>query len=186
MPRLGEQVNEQLKSLLDQSVIEPSTSSFSSPLIDVSKSDGKSILLCIDYRHLNSMCIPQACRIPHINETLDVIGVQIPTIFSSLYLNKGFFQCDIHPDGRPYTIFISKSYGPFQFNRVPKGYINSPGAFQYVMDALFRHAQNKYLVAYIDDLLIYSPSIELHYSHVREVYTLIRNAGLTLNKEKLR
>ena len=135
-------VNKQLEELYEQDVIEPSNSSFNSPVLGIGKKDG-SVRVVVDLRGLNRSVIVEDCSLPDINTYMATVGNSKPRFFSSLDLNKSFFQLELDEASRPYTAFQGKE-GKMQFKRLPMGYINSSSVFQTAVDYLFRAIDKSY------------------------------------------
>lgn len=174
------EVENLVKDMIKQDVIEPSSSPWASPIVLVKKKDG-STRFCIDYRKLNSVTKKDAYPLPRIDEILDHLSGA--KYFSSLDLASGYWQVEVEPEDREKTAFITGE-GLFQFKVLPFGLSNAPGTFQRLMDAVLSGLKWKIALVYLDDIVVWSATIEEHLSRLREVFSRIRQAGLKLKPQK--
>ena len=123
---LHSQVEDQVQSMLDNDIIQPSASPWSAPIVLVKKSDG-AFRFCVDYRRLNAVTVKDCYPLPRIDETLDSLSGA--TFFSSLDLASGYWQVEMEPEDRAKTAF-STSRGLYEFKVMPFGLCNAPGTFQ--------------------------------------------------------
>lgn len=169
-----------LDDMLQNDIIQESTSSWASPCMLVSKKNNAGYRFVCDYRKLNECTQIQAQPIPTVEEALDSIGTQCPAWFSSLDLHSGFFQVVIDQKSRPYTAFRTHR-GLHEFKRLPMGLANSPGTFQRVLEAVLRRGLSyKSCLIYLDDVIVMSRTFDEHLVHLREVFDSMRAAGLKL------
>ncbi|KAK6189780.1 hypothetical protein SNE40_001774 [Patella caerulea] len=124
------------KEMLDNGVIEPSSSSWASPIVLVKKPDG-SHRFAVDYRKLNQVTVPMTHPLPLLSDTIDLIAAANATIFSVIDLQSGFWQQELDPETKHKTAFVTHQ-GSFEFNRLPFGLRNSPAAFQMMMNSVLR------------------------------------------------
>ncbi|MGL5707634.1 MAG: reverse transcriptase domain-containing protein [Aeromonas sp.] len=137
--------------------------------------------LCIDYRLLNDITIKDKYPIPRIDEILDDLSGA--KVFSILDATSGYYQLAIEEEDKPKTAFSWKG-GLYEFNRMPFGLCNGPATFQRAMDRIFAKERGKFVIPYMDDLIIYSKSIKDHENHIEVVMGRIKSYGLSLNKSK--
>jgi len=169
-----------IELLLQHGIIRKSTSPYSAPILFVTKKNGE-LRLCVDFRKLNSVTIKNKFPLPRIEDVFDsLFGAQF---FSTLDLFSGFWQIEVKEEDRKKTAFTCE-FGHYEFNRLPFGLCNAPASFQTTMnialdDVLYHHA-----MVYLDDIIIFSHSIEEHIEHVDQVITLISKAGLKIKPEK--
>lgn len=146
---LQETVKDKINKMEQHGIISQSSSPYCSPVVLVKKKDG-SVRMCVDYRKLNDLTIKDAYPLPHIDQMLSELGQC--TIFSTLDMQAGYHQIEIHPDDRHKTAF-SSGKDLFEYNRLPFGMSNSASLFQRTMNYILHGLKNT--VCYIDDVLIY-------------------------------
>ncbi|KAG1392547.1 hypothetical protein G6F60_012004 [Rhizopus arrhizus] len=161
-------------------VIAPSNSPWAAPVILVKKKNGE-YRMVIDYRKLNAVTKKDSYPLPRIDDLLDTLGKA--RIFSALDMRAGFHQVPVEENSKELTAFTTK-YGVYHYNTLPMGLVNSPATFQRLIDLCFRPLINKCLVAYIDDLNVYSNNTHEHLIHLEQVFNCIKIANLKLNPEK--
>jgi len=174
-------LKEELIKLLNNKLIEPSSSPWSSPVILILKKNNK-WRVCIDYRKLNNVTIKDAYSLPFIDKILFSIGKRVK-IFSTIDLFSGFYQIPMHTEDIPKTSFTT-IYGNYQFRVMPFGLCNAPGTFQREMNRIFLPLIGVCMFIYIDDLIIFSPSLEQHIEDLNKVFTIINENGLKINLDK--
>ena len=170
-PLERQEVETQVKSLLAKGFIEPSNSPYGAPILFVQKKDG-SLRMVIDYRALNKLTIKNRYPLPRIDDLLD--GATGATVFSSLDLMSGYHQIRIQPDDIPKTAFRTP-FGLFQWKVLSFGLTNAPATFQAVMNDIFRPLIHKCVLVYLDDILVYSKTMEEHAEHLRQVLQILRD-----------
>jgi hypothetical protein len=148
----------QLQYLLDKSYIHPSTPPWGCPALFVSKKD-KEFRLCVDYRPLNVVTIKNKYPLPCIDILFDQLaGAQV---FSKIDLRSGYHQIKIRAEDIPKTAFTTR-YGPYEYLVMSFGLMNVPAHFMYLMNSVFMSELDKFVVVFIDDILVYSKSMEEH------------------------
>ncbi|OWB76130.1 hypothetical protein B5S32_g280 [[Candida] boidinii] len=182
--RLGRKEQEELQiqiaDLLEKEFIEASTSPFNSPVLFVKKKDG-TYRLCIDYRALNNKTIKNKFPLPFIEDILD--RVSRAKIFSKLDLMSGYHQVQIAEADRYKTAF-STLHGHYEWVVMPFGLTNAPATFQYLMNKVLGEFINEFVTVYLDDILIYSDTIEQHEDHVVQVLQKLREHKLVAKQSK--
>ncbi|GBG72683.1 hypothetical protein CBR_g12251 [Chara braunii] len=170
----------QLDDLLEKGWIRPSSSPDGAPVLFVRKKN-KDLRLCIDYRKLNAQTIKNAGPLPRISDLLERLGGA--KFFSKLDLKSGYHQLEIRQEDRYKTAFRTR-YGHFEWLVMPFGLTNAPTTFQAAMTTEFRHMLDRYVLIYLDDILVYSRSLEEHVEHLRTVLERLRQAKYKANRDK--
>ena len=132
----------------------------------VRKKDG-SLRMCIDYRSLNEVTIKNKYPLPRIDDLFDQL--QGDKYFSKIDLRSGYYQLKIRPSDVPKTAFVTR-YGQYEFTIMPFGLTNSPAYFMNLMNKVFMEELDKFVVVFIDDILIYYKSVEEHEQHLRSKF----------------
>jgi hypothetical protein len=179
LPELTE-LKIQLQELLDKEYIRPSVSPWGAPVLFVKKKDG-TLRLCIDYRQLNKMTIKNKYPLPRINDLFDQVGGG--KIFSKLDLRSGYHQVRIKDEDINKTTFRTR-YGHYEFVVIPFGLTNAPATFMCLMNSIFSEYLDKFVVVFIDDILVYSKMEEEHEEHLRIVLQTLRKHKLYANFDK--
>ncbi|KAG1040488.1 hypothetical protein G6F43_012278 [Rhizopus delemar] len=179
-PLESEHLQKELDKYCKLGVISPSNSPWAAPVILVKKKNGD-YRMVIDYRKLNAKTKKDAYPLPRIDDLLDTLGKA--KVFSALDMRSGFHQVPLDEDSKELTAFTTK-YGTYHYNTLPMGLVNSPATFQRLIDLCFRPLISKCLVAYIDDLNVYSNNDQEHLTHLEKVFQCIEIANLKLNPEK--
>ena len=134
-------------------------------MLFVKKKDG-SLRLCIDYRQLNKVTIKNRYPLPRIDDLFDQIkGAKV---FSKIDLKSGYHQLRIHDEDIHKTAFRTR-YGHYEFTVVPFGLTNAPSVFMCLMNGVFRSYLDRFVLVFLDDILIYSRSQKEHEEHLRLV-----------------
>ena len=181
-----QEVARQLESMQKEGVIQPSKSPWSSPVVLVRKKDGTH-RFCVDYRGLNSVTKIDTFPLPRIDDLLDQLGGS--KFFSTLDLASGFWQIRVHPDSQEKTAF-STPQGLFEFRVMPFGLCNAPSVFQRLMQQVLTGLNPPegpdFVSGYIDDVLVFSRTLEEHMEHLCLVIERLREANLKLKPAKCR
>uniref|UniRef100_A0A2N9I7U4 RNA-directed DNA polymerase n=1 Tax=Fagus sylvatica TaxID=28930 RepID=A0A2N9I7U4_FAGSY len=170
----------QLEELLDKGFIRPSASPWGAPVLFVKKKDG-SMRLCIDYRELNRVTIKNKYPLPRIDDLFDQLqGAQV---FSKIDLRSGYHQLKIKSEDIPKTAFRTR-YGHYEFLVMPFGLTNAPAVFMDLMNRVFHEYLDRFVIVFIDDILVYSKSLEEHEDHLRIVLQILRDKKLYAKLKK--
>ena len=174
------ELRKQLDELLEKGFIKPSASPYGSPILFVKKKDG-SMRMCVDYRALNKLTIKNRYPLPRIDDLLDRLhGAKF---FSKIDLASGYHQIPIKPEDTHKTAFRTR-YGHYEFLVLPFGLCNAPATFQRMMNDIFRDHLDRFVLVYLDDILIFSKTAEEHERHVRTVLELLRKHKLYAKMKK--
>ncbi|XP_048446753.1 uncharacterized protein LOC125480212 [Pyrus x bretschneideri] len=164
----------QLQELVDKGYIQPSMSLWGVSVLFVKKKDG-SMRLCIDYRQLNRVTVKNRYPLPRIGGMFNQLkGAQV---FSKIDLRSGYHQLLIQEEDVQKTAFRTR-YGHFEFHVMPFGLTNAPAAFMDLMNKVFRPYLDRFVIVFIDDILIYSKSVDEHRKHLSLVLERLRSQQL--------
>ena len=179
-PNQFDEVKQDIRDLLQADIVQESCSPYASPVILARKKDG-SLCMCVDYRRLNAQTKRDAYPLPRILVSLDAsIGARF---FCTLDLASGYHQVRMHEEDREKTAFII-TLGLYEYNRMPFGLCGAPATFQRLMQRCLGDLTFQMLLVYLDDILIYSPSIEHHLEHLNLVVTRLKAHHLKLKPSK--
>jgi hypothetical protein len=151
-PKELAELKTQLHELLDKGFIRPSSSPWGCPALFVKKKDG-SLRLCVDYRPLNAVTIKNKYPLPRIDVLFDQLAGA--KVFSKIDLRSGYHQIKIWPCDIPKTAFSTR-YGLYEYLVMSIGLTNAPAYFMYLMNSVFMTELDKFVVVFIDDILVYS------------------------------
>lgn len=165
-----------IKEMLDQGIIQHSSSLFASPVGLVKKKDG-SWRMCVDYRALNKVTVRNSFPIPLIEDLLDELVHA--RVFSKLNLRDGYHHIRMQPQDVHKTAFQTHG-GHYKYLVMPFGLTNAPSTFQSIMNSLFTGLLRKYVLVFFDDILIYSPDLLSHISHLHTVFSILQKNQLLL------
>jgi hypothetical protein len=168
------ELKKQIEELLSKGFIRPSSSPWGAPTLFVDKKDG-SRRLCIDYRSLNEVTIKNKYPLPRIEDLFD--QMRGAKAFSKIDLRSGYHQLKIRVEDIPKTAFTSR-YGLYEFTVMSFGLTNAPAYFMYLMNKVFMEYLDKFVVVFIDDILVFSRSEEEHEEHLRLVLQKLREHQL--------
>jgi hypothetical protein len=163
-PELAE-LKEHIKELLEKGFIHPSSSPWGALVIFVPKKDGTQSL-CVDYCALNEVTIKNKYLLPRIDDLFDQLRGAY--VFSKIDLQLGYHQLKVRECDIPKTAFVLR-YGLYEFMVMSFGLTNAPAYFMYMMNKVFMEYLDKFVMVFIDDILVYSRSEEEHEGHLRLV-----------------
>ena len=155
----------QLQELLDKGFIRPSHSPWGAPVLFVKKKD-RTFRMCIDYRELNKVTIKNKYPLSRIDDLFDQL--KGAAVFPKIDLRSGYHQLRIKESDIPKSTFRTQ-YGDYEFLVMPFGLINAHAVFMDLINRVFKENLDKFVIVFIDDILIYSKSQEEHEQHLRFV-----------------
>jgi len=156
-----------LKELLDKGFIWPSLSEWGCPTLFVKMKD-QSLRMCMDYRLLNAVTIKNKCPLPQIDILFDMWSKA--KVFSKVDMRFGYHEIKIHPQDIPKTAFSTR-YGLYEYLVMSFGLTNAPTYFMYLMNSVFMTELDKFVVVFIDDIMVYSENEQDHAEDLRVVLT---------------
>ena len=166
--------------MLQRGIVQESVSPWSSPVVLVKKKNGE-MRFCIDFRMVNKITKKDSFPMPLVADTLDALsGTQF---FTTYDLKSGYWPIQLHPSAREKTAFVTHN-GLYEFLVMPFGLTNSGASFQRLMGHILRGLEYRFALIYIDDIIIFSESVEEHLAHLEEVFRRLREANVKLNPKK--
>ena len=171
---------EHIRALLDAGIIRESSSPYASPIVLVRKKNG-SLRLTVDYRKLNQKTIKDAYALPRIDDAFSCLSGA--KWFSVMDLKSGYYQVEMEPSDREKTAFVCP-LGFYEYTRMPQGVTNSPATFQRLMERCVGSMNLQEVLAFLDDLIVFSQTLEEHETRLGQVFDRLRNFGLELSPEK--
>ncbi|KAL4340168.1 hypothetical protein GQ457_08G025660 [Hibiscus cannabinus] len=174
------EVERQVQQLLDSQLIRKSTSPFSSSVLLVKKKDG-TWRFCVDYRALNAITVKDKFPIPTADELFDELGTA--RFFSKLDLLAGYHQIRVKVDDVAKTAFRTHE-GHYEFLVMPFGLTNAPSTFQATMNELFKPHLRKFVLIFLNDILVYNADWQEHLIHVRQVLQKLHDGGFVAKRSK--
>ena len=166
--------------MIENEKIRPSKSPYGAPLFFVKEKENK-LRAVIDYRGLNRITKKNRTPLPRTDEMFDRLGGA--KYFTKLDLKTGFNQIRMNPADIEKTAFNTK-YGQYEYLVMPMGLCNAPATFQSLMNRIYYDCIDEFLVIYVDDLLIYSKSLEEHLQHLEIVLKRLRENKLYVSPKK--
>ncbi|GKB16558.1 putative reverse transcriptase domain-containing protein [Tanacetum coccineum] len=168
------ELSDQLKELSDKGFIRPSLSPWGAPVLFVKKKGGP-FRMCIDYRELNKITFKNRYPLPRIDDLFDQL--QGSSVYSKIDLRSGYHQLHIREEDIPIIAFRTR-YGHFEFQVMPFGLTNAPAVFMDLMYRVCKPYLDKFVIVFIDDILIYSKSKEDHEEHLKIILRLLKKEKL--------
>ncbi|GJZ85633.1 putative reverse transcriptase domain-containing protein [Tanacetum coccineum] len=169
-PSEMKELSDQLKELSDKGFIRPSSSPWGAPVLFVKKKDG-SFRMCIDYRELNKLTVKNRYPLPRIDDLFDQL--QGSSIYSKIDLRSGYHQLRVREEDIPKTAFRTR-YGHYEFQVMPFGLTNAPAVFMDLMNRVCKPYLDKFVIVFIDDILIYSKNKQEHAEHLKLILELLK------------
>ncbi|GJS37011.1 putative reverse transcriptase domain-containing protein [Tanacetum coccineum] len=173
-PSKMKELAEQLQELSDKGFIRPSSSPWGAPVLFVKKKDG-SFRMCIDYRELNKLTVKNRYPLPRIDDLFDQL--QGSSVYSKIDLRSGYHQLRVREEDIPKTAFRTR-YGHYEFQVMPFGLTNAPAVFMDLMNRVCKPYLDKFVIVFIDDILIYSKNKGEHEEHLKLILELLKKEEL--------
>ena len=181
-PPMGQrdEIDKQINDMLARGIIQPSSSPWASPIVLVDKKDGTK-RFCVDYRLLNQNTVKDSFPLPRIDESID--SLDGAKYFCTLDLASGYWQVPLDDNAKLKSAFIVPG-GLFQFEVMPFGLCNAPSTFERLMEQVLSGLQWKILVVYLDDVIVYGPTVNEVLARLELVLQRLRGAQLKLKPKK--
>ncbi|GJR16525.1 putative reverse transcriptase domain-containing protein [Tanacetum coccineum] len=173
-PSEMKELSDQIKELSDKGFIRPSSPPWGAPVLFVKKKDG-SFQMCIDYRELNKLTVKNRYPLPRIDDLFDQL--QGSSVYSKIDLRSGYHQLRVREEDIPKTAFRTR-YGHYEFQVMPFGLTNAPAVFMDLMNRVCKPYLDKFVIVFIDDILIYSKSKQEHEEHLKLILELLKKEQL--------
>ncbi|GJV75472.1 putative reverse transcriptase domain-containing protein [Tanacetum coccineum] len=171
---------EQLHELFDKGFIKPSSSPWGALVLFVKKKD-KSFRMCIDYHERNKLTMKNRYPLPRIDDLFDQL--QGSSVYSKIDLRSGYHQLRVREEDIPKTAFRTR-YGHYEFQVMPFGLTNAPAVFMDLMNRVCKPYLDKFVIVFIDDILIYSKNKEEHEEHLKLILELLKKEELYVKFSK--
>nr|GEU90779.1 putative reverse transcriptase domain-containing protein [Tanacetum cinerariifolium] len=173
-PSEMKELAKQLQELSEKGFIRPSSSPWGAPVLFVKKKD-ESFRMCIDYKELNKLTVKNRYPLPRIDDLFDQL--QGSSVYSKIDLRTGYHQLRIREEDIPITAFRTR-YGYYDFQVMPFGLTNAPAVFMDLMNRVCKPYLDKFVIVFIDDILIYSKNKEEHEEHLKTILELLKREQL--------
>lgn len=179
-PRKMTEALAEVERMQSLNVIEPTNSPWAAPIVLVTKKDG-STRFCVDYRRLNDVTKADVYPLPRCDDLLNSLDGK--RYFSALDLESGYWQIPMSEQDKQKTAFVTP-FGAWQFKNMPFGLRNAPSTFQRTMDMVLSGAKWNHCLVYIDDILIFSETVDDHLQHIADVFGRLIKFNLKLKPSK--
>ncbi|GJV66212.1 putative reverse transcriptase domain-containing protein [Tanacetum coccineum] len=164
----------QLQELSDKGFIRPSSSPWGASVLFVKMKDG-SFRMCIDYRELNKLTVKNRYPLPRIDDLFDQLHGS--SIYSKIDLRSGYHQLRVREQDIPKTTFRTR-YGHYEFQVMPFGLTNAPAVFMDLMNQVCKPYLDKFIIVFIDDILIYTKNEKEHEEQLKAILELLKKEQL--------
>ncbi|GJU47097.1 putative reverse transcriptase domain-containing protein [Tanacetum coccineum] len=173
-PSEMKELSDQLQGLSDKGFTRPSSSHWGAPVLFFKKKDG-SFQMCINYRELNKLTVNMRYPLPRIDDLFDQL--QGSSVYSKINLRSGYHQLRVREEDIPKTAFRTR-YGYYEFQVMPFGLTNAPAVFMDLMNRMCKPFLDKFMIVFIDDILIYSKNKKEHEEHLKAILELLKKEEL--------
>ncbi|GJU95753.1 putative reverse transcriptase domain-containing protein [Tanacetum coccineum] len=173
-PSEMKELSKQLQELSDKGFIRPSSSPWGAPVLFVKKKDG-SFRMCIDYHELNKLAVKNRYPLPRINDLFDQL--QGSNVYSKIDLRSGYHLHRVREEDILKTAFKTR-YGHYELQVMPFGLTNAPTVFMDLMYRVCKPYLDKFVIVFIDDILIYSKKKKEHEEHLKAILELLKKEEL--------
>nr|GEW17504.1 putative reverse transcriptase domain-containing protein [Tanacetum cinerariifolium] len=179
-PSEMKELSDQLKELANKGFIRPSSLPWGAPVLFVKKEDG-SFQMCIDYQELNKLTVKNCYPLPRIDELFDQL--QGSSVYSKIDMRLGYHQLRVREEDIRKTTFRTQ-YGHYEFQVMPFGLTKTPAVFMDLMNRVCKPYLDKFVIVFIDDILIYSKSKQEHEEHLKLILELLKKEQLNAKYSK--
>ena len=176
-------LDSKIEQMLNERIISRSSSNFNSPLFIVQRPNHGEIKICVDFRQLNAVIQSVSYPLPRVSDVLNAVGNI--SIMSSLDLVSAYHQLEISDADKEKTAFTDKSV-KYHFNVAPFGWQSSPAFFARVINDVMYKILGSQCMVYLDDIILFSDTVDEHLQTITEVLETLQNAGLKLKLAKCR
>ena len=174
-------IEEQIQAMLHQGIVEECSSPWAAPLVIVKKKDGSN-RICVDYRALNQVTEKDGHPLPRIEDSLDAVAGA--TIYSTLDMTSGYHQVEVAEQDRDKTAFVDGRGHHLRYVTMPFGLCNAPATFQRLMEKVLQGLVWDFVVVYLDDVVVFSKTIDDHMTHLQAVFERFKTHNLKLKPRK--
>ncbi|GJV66482.1 putative reverse transcriptase domain-containing protein [Tanacetum coccineum] len=173
-PSEMKELSNQLQELFDKGFIRPSSSPWGAPVLFFKKKD-RSFRMCIDYRELNKLTVKNRYPLPRIDDLFDQL--QGSSVYSKIDLRSGYHQLRVREEDILKTASRTR-YGHYEFQVMPFGLTNAPTVFMDLINCVCKPFLDKFMIVFIDDILIYSKNKKEHEEHLKAILELLKKEEL--------
>ncbi|GJU14924.1 putative reverse transcriptase domain-containing protein [Tanacetum coccineum] len=173
-PSEMKEMAKELQELFDKGFIRPNSSPWGASVLFVKKKD-RSFRMCIDYQELNKLTVKNRYPLPRINDLFDQL--QGSSIYSKIDLGSDYHQLRVREEDIPKIAFMTR-FGHYEFQVMPFGLTNAPAVFMDLMNQVCKPYLDKFMIVFIDDILIYSKNKEEHEEHLKLILELLKKKDL--------